>query len=199
MKGLKAVLLAVLFLTPNIVGNSQSIDLPYEVGTWQGFRSAAVTYTFDDGCSNQFAVAIPMFDEYDFDSTLFTVTDWVTDWTDLQYAALGGHEVGSHTVTHPLLSRVDSVQARQELRDSKSRIETVLGESVQFFAYPYGAASDFNSQTIELVRHSGYKLALTTESGSVNRSADPLALKRCGVIDVSAHALAFRLCTIRSR
>lgn len=31
---------------------AQSVEAPYEVGTWQGFRSAAVTYTFDDQCAN---------------------------------------------------------------------------------------------------------------------------------------------------
>jgi hypothetical protein len=40
---------------------SQVIDTPYVAGTWRAFRSAAVSYTFDDGCANQFTVAIPMF------------------------------------------------------------------------------------------------------------------------------------------
>ena len=34
----------------------------YEVGAWKDFKTAAVSYTFDDNCSNQIPVAIPLFD-----------------------------------------------------------------------------------------------------------------------------------------
>jgi len=53
---------------------SNTIDSPYEVGTWAGFKKAAISYTFDDGNSNQFAITMPMFDEFGFKMTLFTVT-----------------------------------------------------------------------------------------------------------------------------
>jgi hypothetical protein len=36
-KNIGAFLIATLFLT--VVNNAQTIDTPYEVGTWQGFRS----------------------------------------------------------------------------------------------------------------------------------------------------------------
>ena len=35
------------------VGHAQTSASPYEVGTWQGFRTAAITFTFDDGSLNQ--------------------------------------------------------------------------------------------------------------------------------------------------
>ena len=70
---------AVILMTCN-TGKSGTIDSPYEVGTWQGFTKAAITYTFDDGNSNQFAIALPMFDELGFKMTLFTVSVYVDNY-----------------------------------------------------------------------------------------------------------------------
>jgi peptidoglycan/xylan/chitin deacetylase (PgdA/CDA1 family) len=104
---------------------------------------------------------------------------------------------GSHTVNHPVLSRVDPAEARRELCESKQRIESVLGEEVPFFAYPNGAATDFNSQTVNLVREAGFKLALTTVSGTNDRGVNPWALHRYGAPNVPAYALAARLPLLR--
>src|SRR4030043_1194107 len=64
MKKANKVLLFTAFFIAVNVGYAQTVAPPYEVGTWQGFRSAAISYTFDDGCSNQFTIAIPMFNEF---------------------------------------------------------------------------------------------------------------------------------------
>jgi peptidoglycan/xylan/chitin deacetylase (PgdA/CDA1 family) len=104
---------------------------------------------------------------------------------------------GSHTVTHPVLSRINAAEARRELSDSKRRIESMLGEEVPFFAYPNGAATDFSPQTIDLVREAGFKLALTTVSGTNDRHVNPRALKRYGAPNVPAYALATRLPLLR--
>jgi peptidoglycan/xylan/chitin deacetylase (PgdA/CDA1 family) len=104
---------------------------------------------------------------------------------------------GSHTVNHPVLSHVDPAEARRELRESKQRIESLLGEEVPFFAYPNGAATDFNLQTINLVREAGFKLALTTVSGTNDRRVNPWALNRYGAPNVPAYTLAARLPLLR--
>ena len=92
MKKNNMLLILAALLIASTLGYSQTVDEPYEVGTWQGFRTAAVTYTFDDGNPNQFAIAVPMFDEFDFKLTLFTVTGiegygWPPDWAELQNVA----------------------------------------------------------------------------------------------------------------
>ena len=115
MDNLGKLFFCIAFISLSGLGQSQSIESPYEVGTWQGFRSAAVTYTFDDNCPNQLLIAVPMFDEFDFKLTLFTVTNpswgWAANWNGLQNADSEGHEIASHTVTHNSFSgMVDSLQ-----------------------------------------------------------------------------------------
>ncbi len=119
---------------------SQEIDSLYEVATWYGFRKASVNFTFDDGCVNQFAKAIPLFNEFDFNLTLFTVTDWSPSWNTLKQAADSGHEVASHTVSHPNLSQLPSGNQRTEFGNSKAIIESnIIGPRCLTIAYPYCA------------------------------------------------------------
>ncbi len=119
---------------------AQNVDSMYDVATWYGFRQAAVNFTFDDGCANQFAKAIPLFNELDFSLTLFTVTNWATDWNKLQQTADSGHEVASHTVSHPNLLSLDSDKQMTEFAGSKTIIENnITGQRCLTIAYPYCA------------------------------------------------------------
>jgi peptidoglycan-N-acetylglucosamine deacetylase len=132
------IFIGIVLLITGINCYSQTIDPPYEIGTWHGFRQTVINYTFDDGCPNQFAKVIPMFNAFDFDLTLFTVTDWTTDWARLQSASDSGHEVASHTVSHANFGQIDEAQERTELRDSKEIIEShITGENCITMAYPY--------------------------------------------------------------
>ena len=139
MKKINKILILTAFLIAVNAGYSQTIASPYQVGNWPGFRTAAVSYTFDDGCSNQLALAVPMFNEFGYKLTLFTVTGWGPNWAGLQNAANQGHEVASHTVTHPTLTPSNEVA---ELSNSKSAIEAnVTGQKCVTIAYPYCAPS----------------------------------------------------------
>jgi oligosaccharide reducing-end xylanase len=117
-----------------------TVSAPYEIGTWSGFRPGAISYTFDDDTTNQYAVAVPMFNAKGFRMTLFTVTDWVPggSWEQVQKAAAAGHEIASHTVTHPRLSELTAAQQTNELADSQAKINAnVRDQKCVTLAYPY--------------------------------------------------------------
>ena len=117
---------------------AQTVDDGYEVGTWHGFRDAAVTHTFDDNTSNQVPVAIPLFDEFGFDATFFVVTNWGPNWAGFSAAAENGHEITSHTVSHPQVASITEQQQDAELTNSKATIQAnVPGAEVLTLAYPY--------------------------------------------------------------
>jgi oligosaccharide reducing-end xylanase len=134
------VLLFFIMAFTASVSLAGSIASPYEVGTWRGFRPAAISYTFDDGCSNQFAVAIPMFDQKGFKLTLFTVTgnSMFPGWPKLKAAAAKGHEIASHTVTHANFGQLSESQQTTELKNSRDAINTnISGQKCVTMAYPY--------------------------------------------------------------
>ncbi|MGI4863360.1 MAG: polysaccharide deacetylase family protein [Janthinobacterium lividum] len=113
------------------------VNPAYEVATWRGFKPAAVTYTLDDNTSNQLPVAIPLFDQYNFKTTLFTVTSWGPNWAGLRTASTNGHEVTSHTVTHPSLNTLTVAQQVTELQQSQATIKAnVPTAKCETVAYP---------------------------------------------------------------
>lgn len=66
-----------------------------------------------------------------------------TTWRDLKSYALEGHEIASHTVTHPRLAVLDEVNLRYELEQSKVDIQQFLGEAYTFSAEcPYGTEDE---------------------------------------------------------
>ncbi len=137
MKKVNAVLVLVAFLVVCHAGYSGTVDPNYEVGTWSGFRTAAITFTLDDHCPYQFSVALPMFNEFDFDVTLYPVPDWGPPWTSIQAAAAEGHEVGSHTMSHRDLSGLSSAEQIYEYSTSQSTINSYIEPNQCYtIAYP---------------------------------------------------------------
>jgi peptidoglycan/xylan/chitin deacetylase (PgdA/CDA1 family) len=88
---------------------------------------------------------------------------------------------GSHTVSHPILSRCNHEIQQYELYESKCRIETELNEPCYMFAYPNGQMDDYMIKTIELLKDNNYKVALTANHGynHINYN-NCLELKRWG-------------------
>ena len=167
MKKVNTILLfAALFVTGS-VGYCGSIDYPYEVGNWRGFRTAAVTYTFDDNTSKQLPVAIPIFNEFGFKATLYPVINWGPNWTGLQNAAAVGHEVGSHTVSHPNLGSLPIADQNTQLLNSKNTINSYIpGQQCLTLAYPYCVPSDLTLTSTYYIaaRHCQGAIELNTPS-----------------------------------
>ena len=102
-------------------------------------------------------------------------------WPQVRDLAHNGIEIGSHTASHPIMTRISIEQVRTELSESKKWIEEEIGQAVEYFAYPNGQSSDLNEQIITEVQNAGYKLAFTLINGTnpynqINRS--PYTLKR---------------------
>ena len=81
-----------------------------------------------------------------------------------------GMEIGSHTVTHPKLTRLPRADALQELVGSKRHFEDMVDDEIVSFCYPEG---EFNARTRSLVMEAGYKLARTTACFRIDSDFDP--------------------------
>jgi len=66
-----------------------------------------------------------------------------TTWEDYKAYTAEGHEIASHTVTHPRLAVLDEVNLLYELEQSKADIQKFLGEKYTFSAEcPYGTENE---------------------------------------------------------
>jgi len=92
-------------------------------------------------------------------------------------------DVGSHTVSHPILSRIPLSQQRQEIHESKDSLEEVLGRSVDAFSYPYGSWSDYDDRTVSLLEEAGFSYACSNIQGVVTNKVRPHELPRFVVRD----------------
>lgn len=110
-----------------------------------------------------------------------------------QLAAPGLVEIGAHSVTHPVLAKLDLRGQRLEIEQCKQALERVCGHGVTSFAYPYGSEADYSDETVQLVRQAGFACACTTRPAAVRHSSDALTLPRMIVRDWSGEEFAHRL------
>jgi peptidoglycan/xylan/chitin deacetylase (PgdA/CDA1 family) len=83
-------------------------------------------------------------------------------WDQARDLEKQGITFGPHTISHPILSRVDDRQADQEIRGSWQRLREELSSPSKVFCYPNGRLCDFGKREIELVRTIGLLGALST-------------------------------------
>jgi len=67
--------------------------------------------------------------------------------------------LGSHSITHPHLSRLKCDDARKEIEGSRDKLKQLTKEEMRLFAFPYG---DHDAATIELCRAAGYDYVFST-------------------------------------
>lgn len=116
----------------------------------QGFNRALLSLTFDDGWEENYASVLPLLNQYGFKSTQYYATTFIQeqeyDIDKILAFANAGHEIGSHSITHPFMTSLPVNELEIELRDSKSYLENIVGlGKINNFATPYG---DYNSQVI---------------------------------------------------
>jgi peptidoglycan/xylan/chitin deacetylase (PgdA/CDA1 family) len=114
-----------------------------------GFNRAILSMTFDDGWEDSYTYALPQLNDYGFKTTQYLCTQYLTaeysgsELYKIQAYAKTGHEIGSHTVTHPFLPQVTPEQLDYELRESKAFLESIFGAgNITNFATPYGEYND---------------------------------------------------------
>lgn len=67
-----------------------------------------------------------------------------------------GIEIGSHTMSHPILSRIGSGRLQEEIGTSRAILEEKLRAPIRTFCYPNGQPGDINDEVVSTVRDAGY-------------------------------------------
>lgn len=177
-------------------------------------RGKVVAVTFDDAFASVDALARPILDDLALPATVFAPTahvgrpdpmswpgidQWLDgphehelacmDWNQLRALRDHGWEIGSHTRTHPFLTRIDDETLDAELARSKADCERELGRC-DSLAYPYG---DYDERVVEKARAAGYATACTLPQ--TMHTGRPLAWPRIGIYQADDR-LRFMLKTV---
>jgi len=165
---------------------------------WGNHPEKTVAVTFDDGYLDNLTNAFPILDKYQAKATIYIVVDrHDRDWSTYKKAhhdsgelmqepklndeqvkllALSGLvEIGSHTVTHANLDKLNDEQCFMELLESKKQLERLIHQPVESFAYPFGI---YSQRDADLAKQAGYKTAVTTKEGIDSENYDFFQLQR---------------------
>ncbi len=167
-----------------------------ELANYQG-AGRAVVITFDDGFLDFYTQAFPILERFRCPASVFLPTAYIGDtaarqfkgadcmtWSQVRELQRAGVEFGSHTVTHPQLTGLETGEVREEIRRSKEIIEERLSSRVRSFAYPYAfpeADRRFRQMLHMTLEEAGYETGVCTTIGRARRSDDRFFLKRLPV------------------
>lgn len=166
--------------------------MPYLTGEKQG---KVFGITFDDGFRNVFKHALPVLKETGFTATNYFVANqfdggnvWDADnnvpfsplmsLDEIRQWARAGQEVGSHTLDHVHLPKIDRQEAVRQISDSRAKLSQAVDVDVTAFCYPFG---EFHSDHCEIARLAGYTNATTTARGLAGAQDDLFELPRVGI------------------
>lgn len=153
-----------------------------ELSELENIPAKSVVLTFDDGYEDNFIKAFPLLKKYEFKATIYIVLNrfnqnWATD-KDLNQASSelnsermlsneqikelldsGLIEIGSHTLDHVNLPKLNKEEKKKQIIESKKQIENVFNIKCNSFAYPFGF---FDEDSVKIVNEANYTNATTT-------------------------------------
>ena len=118
-----------------------------------------VAITFDDGELNNFEVALPILKKYGYTAYFFIIVGRVgrqgyLTWDQIKTMQREGMIIGSHGLSHQILTNLMDSQIDEELRASKRTIEVNLNMTVDTISIPRGFCDD---ALIQKAYELGYK------------------------------------------
>lgn len=87
------------------------------------------------------------------------------NWEQVREVVNNGIACQSHTVTHPIMTRIAPDEVRRQLAESRQRIIDETGQTVTAFAYPNGTPADYSPDTMKALHETGYQTAYTLSAG----------------------------------
>lgn len=144
-----------VFMFINKVGWLQTDDYSLSEYSPTGFARPLLTLTFDDGHEDNTINALPILKQYGFKTTQCYATQFIegqskTIINGVKAFYANGHEICSHTVTHPFLTTMTGANLTYELSHSKTYLQTLTGGTpVRNFSTPYG---DYDAKVITEIK-----------------------------------------------
>jgi peptidoglycan/xylan/chitin deacetylase (PgdA/CDA1 family) len=84
-------------------------------------------------------------------------------WSDVRMLAENGVEIGAHSVSHAVLSKLEPASLRAEIEESIGRVSRELGTKCRVFAYPYGGPGECGPREAGVCQELGLAGAVTLQ------------------------------------
>jgi len=140
-------------------GKRKALTLSYDDGTIHDRRFVKILNAYGIKCTFNLNSGIFGVEEKKMSNGVFT------DFTRIEECEVkelySGHEVASHTLTHPSLTEISTGMGTNEVLKDRENLERIVGEKVTGFAYPYGT---FNEIVEDMLANCGIVYARTVRS-----------------------------------
>ena len=170
-----------------------------EMGLEKRLSKKYIIITVDDGYKDNYKILFPLLKKHKMKAVIF-LTSGVSynKWTVESYGEKkfdlmgidelkemresGFVEFGGHTLTHPSLTKRSLGVAKKEIEEDYRLFYKKLGYYPITFAYPYGHN---NSAVRKIVEETGYKFAVSTDTGTGIISENLYDIRRVAIDDTS--------------
>ena len=169
----------------NVISCKQGIEY---LASCEDTSAKTVAITFDDGYVDNYTNAFPILKKYNFHATVFLTVNFLQDYSgDTEYLGYsqimdikktGIIDFGSHGLTHRALTMLTDSELDKEIKDAKRKLEDIVNDKIDLFAYPFGHSRSYNKNIIEKVKTAGFLGAHTTIFGLNNSKTNPFLIKR---------------------
>lgn len=138
-----------------------------------------IILTFDDGSETLITTALPIMQKYNFTGTTYIVYNYLginnyMNADQIRELYANGWEIGSHSISHvSLTERTD--RQRDEIVDSRIKLQSELGVPILTFAYPFGA---YNKDSVHYAHFAGYIAAMGLGDSPIQGSKNLFYLYR---------------------
>lgn len=160
-KVLACVLAAAAVVTLSVCAHFTGAYAVYFGGTSRllpiysvGREDKKISITFDCAWGTEHTDAIlAALEKYGVRATFFMVQFWTEKYPEyVSKIDSAGHEIGTHSKTHPFMSKLSEGEIRAELESSSKAITQITGKDVEVFRAPYG---DYNNRVISTAQSMG--------------------------------------------
>ena len=141
---LEALVAGAVAATAAVTAGYQSMA---PTGQWYGRtftglarRTKQLALTYDDGPNDPHTLRLlEVLARHGVRATFFVIGRYAQQRPDIVRALVnGGHVVGNHTFTHPLLTFKTTAEVRQELTHCRAAIQDAIGNHSNLFRPPFG-------------------------------------------------------------
>lgn len=170
--------------------------------------------TFDDGFLGVYEHAAPVLAKLGWSATVFLVSQLIgkrdawceahnpsgvtyplMDVTHIRELRAKGFSFHSHTRNHADLPTLDDNVLHEQLAGARADLQTLLGDAVDYLAYPYGRYDD---RVLHAAQAAGYRAAFSVQPGFNRRDVDRFRLRRLDVFGTDSAAALRRKITLGS-
>jgi peptidoglycan/xylan/chitin deacetylase (PgdA/CDA1 family) len=143
-----------------------------------------VCITFDDGYKSFINYAVPILQAYEYNATVFVIVsrigkDGYLSWKDIIELNHMGFDVQSHALSHYPLELLPTSKIKEELYESKNRLQDKIKKEIQFISFPQGS---YNDEVLEIAEECGYVGCMTSDVEFINEMKRPFKMGRIPVL-----------------